>query len=1037
MNPKPAKPPLQTTGKRRKRLLNGNTSRPDLSNLRKPVDTSVSNLYQVCELLEDGTDEVKSILSYECNVIYECRICLALFRSIVNLVSHKREYCVDEFDVRLHKRVLNNYNAHPTRESIAHMYKTEQASSDGVNNDGVNNDGVINDSVNDDGVKNDRILRSQVSKKSNKKDLTAILDMLNKEREDHIEKQNLENESAISNVPDDQHIYLEPIDTNCPAVYQPIESPDAVVEAIDLVKEQITKLQNITDQNALVVEEPENQLEKSDSPIQAEMSEENDEESEEENEEGIEEENEERNKEANEEGIEEENEERNEEESDEENDEENKALIYRLPMNNLSCPICSAKFSTKKTLIVHIKTLHTSKRLCYPCPCCKNTFANTWSTYRHLYRVHKMTNEQVRKLKSEVQRKAFHRKTTMTKNKKNNHAAKVSALKNVMENSDKTQELINVESGTKLRGRRGRRTSRKTTSSTFSQYCQTPIATCDEKTIRIKHCSTLSASTFVIPCKTEKNLVANTIIKSSVDEDTSSKSSERTSSSLEISDHEMPIRIKNVTNTSKEYWDMLGNQHNLPERNSADNNNVSGIALPENIDATKLLLPVENQDNCMLDEDLHSPGATRTDANKDSSAASKMRNKKEEALSHHNEDRLTDPGEGGKIVGEDNSESQSSLIQPNEKNRTLLMESKIATIADYRKQRCLKCNRKFTSTPNLRRHMAMHVGWYRYRCKLCDFKCFEKCDCVTHCKKMHNMQNNRVAIAEMILGISHDDTCDEDIVADTTDPKTKSDNPDIAMDVTASSDCQPETRVNFNDSSDLDARIVSQSETVANERVPQSRESECENVYAGDSDKTMQELLEYMEKNKNKKDPIFTRMIRQVIYGNDKDAIKVQANSDKPVLETNDGENERLNTNDNVNDTSPIKSEEAFCPILNNVKHQRPMRNRIKSLNEDFGSNNTGAIEVQAEPDKPVLETNDRESGRVNTNDNVNDASLIESTGTFCPILNNVKHKRPMRNRIKPLNEDFIYNLKEMTCRRESALINDSETLHIRKKAKF
>ncbi|XP_077276761.1 uncharacterized protein LOC143905300 isoform X2 [Temnothorax americanus] len=1008
MNPKQAKPPLQTAGKRRKRLLNGNMSRPDLSNLRKPVDTSVSNLYQVCELLEDGTDEVKSILSYECNVIYECRICLALFRSIVNLVSHKREYCVDEFDVRLHKRVLNNYKAHPTRESIAHMYKTEQASNDGVNNDGVNNDGVnndgvINDGVNNDGVKNDRILRSQVSKKSNKKDLTAIIDMLNKEREDHVEKQNLENENAISNVPDDRRIYLEPIDTNCPAVYQPIESSDAVVEAIDLVKEQITKLQNITDQNVLAVEEPENQLEKSDSPIQAKMSEENDEEIEEENEEG--------------------NEEENEEESDEENDEENRALIYRLPMNNLSCPICSAKFSTKKTLIVHIKTLHTSKRLCYPCPCCKNTFANTWSTYRHLYKVHKMTNEQVRKLKSEVQRKAFHRKTTMMRNKKNNHAAK---------------ESMNVESGTKLRGRRGRRTSRKTTSSTFSQYCQTPIATCDEKTIRIKHCSTLSASTFVIPCKTEKNnLVADTIIKLSIDEDTLSKSSERTSSSLEISDHEMLIRVQNVASLNEEDWDTLGNQHNLSERNSADDNNVSGIALTENIDATKLLLPVENQDNCMPDEDLHSPGATRTDANKDGSAASKMRNKKEEASSHHNEDRLTDPGEGGKIEGEDNSESQSSLTQPNEKNRTLLMESKIAAIADYRKQRCLKCNRKFTSVPNLRRHMAMHVGWYRYRCKLCDFKCFVKSECVTHCNKMHNMQNNRVAIAEMILGIPHDDTGDEDIVADTTDPKTKSDNPDIAMDVAASSDCQPETRVNFNDSSDLDARIVSQSETVANERVPQSRESECENVYAGDSDKTMQKLLEYMEKNKNKKDPLLTRMVRQVIYGNDKDAIKVQANYDKPVLETNDGENERVNTNDNVNDTSPIKSEEAFCPMLNNVKHQRPMRNRIKLLNEDFGSNNTGAIEVQTDSDKSVLETNDRESGRVNTNDNVNDASPIESTGTFCPILNNVKHKRPMRNRIKPLNEDFIYNLKEMTCRRESALINDSETLHIRKKAKF
>jgi len=89
-------------------------------------------------------------------------------------------------------------------------------------------------------VKNDRILRSQVPKETNKKDLSAIIDMLSKKREEHMEKQ-LESENAVSNSSkDDRHIYLEPIDTNCSAVYQTIKSSDTVVDTIDLMKEQVS-----------------------------------------------------------------------------------------------------------------------------------------------------------------------------------------------------------------------------------------------------------------------------------------------------------------------------------------------------------------------------------------------------------------------------------------------------------------------------------------------------------------------------------------------------------------------------------------------------------------------------------------------------------------------------------------------------------------------------------------------------------------------------------------------------------------------------
>lgn len=83
---------------------------PDLSQLRQPIDTSVSTLYRVTKVLENGSDEVKSILAHECDLVYECRVCRSLFRSLANFISHKRIYCKEKFNVTFTKGSLNNYN---------------------------------------------------------------------------------------------------------------------------------------------------------------------------------------------------------------------------------------------------------------------------------------------------------------------------------------------------------------------------------------------------------------------------------------------------------------------------------------------------------------------------------------------------------------------------------------------------------------------------------------------------------------------------------------------------------------------------------------------------------------------------------------------------------------------------------------------------------------------------------------------------------------------------------------------------------------
>lgn len=47
-------------------------------------------------------------------------------------------------------------------------------------------------------------------------------------------------------------------------------------------------------------------------------------------------------------------------------------------------------FSTQKTLKYHMKHKHAENRLVYPCPDCTDTFSNSWSVFRHLFKVHRL-----------------------------------------------------------------------------------------------------------------------------------------------------------------------------------------------------------------------------------------------------------------------------------------------------------------------------------------------------------------------------------------------------------------------------------------------------------------------------------------------------------------------------------------------------------------------------------------------------------------------------------------------------------------------
>eukprot|EP00092_Neocalanus_flemingeri_P039851 GFUD01043402.1.p1 GENE.GFUD01043402.1~~GFUD01043402.1.p1 ORF type:complete len:648 (-),score=155.03 GFUD01043402.1:902-2845(-) len=71
---------------------------PDSAVLRPSIKTSVTGVRQAITALESGTREVRSYLLNEVNIIYECKVCLNMFRSLANLTAHKRSYCIEHFE---------------------------------------------------------------------------------------------------------------------------------------------------------------------------------------------------------------------------------------------------------------------------------------------------------------------------------------------------------------------------------------------------------------------------------------------------------------------------------------------------------------------------------------------------------------------------------------------------------------------------------------------------------------------------------------------------------------------------------------------------------------------------------------------------------------------------------------------------------------------------------------------------------------------------------------------------------------------------
>nr|CAD7202192.1 unnamed protein product [Timema douglasi] len=166
------------------------------------------------------------------------------------------------------------------------------------------------------------------------------------------------------------------------------------------------------------------------------------------------------------------------------------------------------------------------------------------------------------------------------------------------------------------------------------------------------------------------------------------------------------------------------------KKEPVQNNNLEDFGATENISFTEHGDVVRK--TRVLSMTIRSPNTKKKEE-----LSSPEMNKKVQALinAHANDDTLVLP----QTIGKRNE----ALFNP-------VMERYMQACINTQKLQCKVCLKKFNKMTNLRRHVAVHIGWKRYRCVVCPYKCFSKYDCDAHVLKAHLKGKDRSAVTAMV-----------------------------------------------------------------------------------------------------------------------------------------------------------------------------------------------------------------------------------------------------------------------------------------------
>ncbi|XP_067142524.1 zinc finger protein 800-like [Centruroides vittatus] len=324
----------------------------DESILQRPINIGVKNVREVLKCLQIGTKEIKDIILNECNLIYECKICHNLFRSLANLISHKRVYCQKHCCESM--TLFSNIEIDESTVIVLPEKPSDNSSNGEIESQEI-------DCGKEASMKEEEDTVTTIGTSSPK----IFVPAEKESRETKLQKWEERNSSgSLEEDPekkkDEKILYLKPIEGNTNAVFQQLHDKNGKTQQDNNPGKEEEPGKK------LVVIIPKNVTNSSKSASYEDKKY----------------------------GI---------------NYSRHKLLSGRsdCDIESLSCLVCNTRYTSLKTLYLHMVNLHSQRRWYYPCPFCNTSFVQLWGVTRHLIKVHKKNKDQISKLRVVIKKRAF------------------------------------------------------------------------------------------------------------------------------------------------------------------------------------------------------------------------------------------------------------------------------------------------------------------------------------------------------------------------------------------------------------------------------------------------------------------------------------------------------------------------------------------------------------------------------------------------------------------------------------------------------
>ncbi|GAB1603029.1 zinc finger protein Xfin-like [Argonauta hians] len=669
-----------------------NTRDIDLSLLRKSLQARGKTIDQLVNCIYYGTTEVRQYILNESDVIIECKACRNLFRALPNFVAHKRIYCMDSH---------LNVNIPLMRDPEEVISVNPEPPGDG--------DGQVEENGDDDFIETSIGLAKQ--------NLMNGRDMSIDENYMSSESDTVRSETQFYERICNQLEKQKP-DPTIGVRFEPIEGTDVAVRVVPLSSECDAKLaqqNSVPKQKVQILGHPNKMQSSSKVNLKSDLK-------------------------------------------------SKKDIKLKADFRQLRCLECNRTMSSRRYLVEHILNLHSDKRRYFSCPYCKVKFRYFHCVVRHLRRVHECSKDVIDNMRENLRNSSWiENSPNKTNNNTNN---KVQPLPSTSSHfNSEVPKIIspkNKEPSGKVQKLKVKLFSQKNTPSKSSNHTTTD---------------------FYPPLTIVKQeVLSDEEYNNNNDNDTRESDSEmndEAAKDLDVKD--MTGKHRPPTLAQRKKMAMLMDKKSLTcLQCNRGFSRMSGLVrhVAHHLGWKRFkckLCMYSGYDRYVCKSHIERnhlgkvPGLTRkvmdyyivdledgkivnTDGSKSKKLGLKLginSNKKSiptdtkpvctslgnsSGLSSVATVRLSPLSNEQLQLGKDNDISEVKSEKPLKGSD---LKKKLLSMVDYRTLKCLECNRTWNKRSHLLRHAAHHIGWKRFKCKLCVFSGYDRYMCKSHLKRCH------------------------------------------------------------------------------------------------------------------------------------------------------------------------------------------------------------------------------------------------------------------------------------------------------------